>query len=103
MPKENSDTTQLVQSIEAARDALDAALKILKKEGVHPKRNRPAKATKLASTSPSALDFTMPLRAFVKKYSLGLNGAKKFTLLIAYLTRRQQQNGVPIGDRISLE
>lgn len=87
MPKGNSDSSELIQRIEDARGALDAALRILKRARAGAK---PAKATKVAKTNPVSartLDFTMPLRAFVKKNSQDLNGAKKFTLLIAYLTK----------------
>lgn len=33
------------------------------------------------------IDFEIPIRAFVKKYSKGLSGDRKFTLLVAYLSK----------------
>jgi hypothetical protein len=97
MPKGNSDTQQLVQRIEEARDALDVALKLLKKGGT---RSKPVKAVKVIKAAPAsaALDFGMPLRAFVKRHSLGLNGAKKFTLLLAYLTKGNSAKTVSLSE-----
>jgi hypothetical protein len=97
MSKGNSNTQELVQRIEQARDALDAALKILGKGAA---QSKPAKASKVAAAPMAragALDFTMPLRAFVKKYAHGLNGAKKFVLLIAYLTKGDTAKAVPLS------
>ena len=56
-------------------------------------------AAKATSTSvrAGAMDFTMPLRAFVKKHGQGLSGAKKFTLLIAYLTGGDSNKTVPLS------
>jgi len=98
MPKGNSKTQELVQHIENARDALDDALRILKKDGAHPKSVKAAKAAKATPVSASTLDFTMPLRAFVKKYGQGLNGAKKFTLLIAYFTGGDRAKTVSLSE-----
>lgn len=43
----------------------------------------PAKA--IAVRSPLNLDFTEPVRPFIKKHASGLSGPKKFTLLLARL------------------
>jgi len=40
----------------------------------------------------------MSLRAFVKKHSRSLNGAKKFTLLLAYLTKGDGNKTVPLSE-----
>ncbi len=37
-------------------------------------------------TRREALDFSLPVRAFVKRYAKGLRGPQKFTLLLARLT-----------------
>jgi hypothetical protein len=86
MPKENSD--ELFDRIKRARDLLDEAVALLKKSGR--KKTTPASApsstakTKSISAAP---DFSMPIRAFVKKNGSGMNGAKKFVLLVAYFTK----------------
>ena len=99
MPKENSDTRELMRRIEEARDALDSALKLLKKAGVPPQKVKAAaQLANAARRGAPALDFTMPPRAFVKKYCDGLNGAKKFTLLLAYLTQGDVAKTIPLSD-----
>ena len=86
MSKENSNMRELVSHISQARDALDAVLKLLQAKSAVPKTLKPAKVVR-PPLQGAALDFTMPLRPFVKKYSVGMNGAKKFTLLLAYLAK----------------
>lgn len=99
MQKGNSNADALIEHIEEARDALDAALAILKKAGGNsPKAKAPASSPGAARCGTPRLDFTMPLRAFVKKHSNGLNGAEKFTLLLAYLTKADTSKSVPLAD-----
>ena len=94
MSKENN-TTELAQHIKTARDALDAALRIL---NVASEPAKKAKAAKGTPTNTGPLDFTMSLRAFVKKHSARLNGAKKFTLLLAYLSKGDTSKTVELAD-----
>lgn len=42
------------------------------------------KSQKVASTE---IDFNIPIRPFIKRYAIGMNGQKKFTLLLARLTK----------------
>jgi hypothetical protein len=44
------------------------------------------------------IDFSMPIRAFVKKHALGMSGPKKFTLLIAYLSKGDSRERVALVD-----
>src|SRR5437879_3011082 len=88
---------QLVQRIEEARDALTKALKLLEKD-YSASLTTTRKASK--STRPfgsATLDFAMPMRAFVKKHGQGMNGSKKFTLLIAYVTKGDTSKTVPLS------
>lgn len=99
MQKGSNNADALIEQIEKARDALDAALKILKKAGGNPpKAKAPAQSSGAARRGAPTLDFTMPLRAFVKKHSDGLNGAEKFTLLLAYLTKADTSKTAPLAD-----
>lgn len=62
---------------------------------------RQAKAVKISQAAPAkvgALDFTMPIRPFVKKYAVGMNGAQKFTLLLAFLTKGDTSKTVALSD-----
>jgi len=36
---------------------------------------------------PNTLDFSMPIRPFVKRHGVGMSGPKKFALLVAYLAK----------------
>lgn len=40
----------------------------------------------------------MPLRPFVKKYSAGMNGSKKFTLVLAYLAKGDTSKAVTLSE-----
>jgi hypothetical protein len=86
MPKENSD--ELLDRIKLARDLLDEAVTLLKRGGRKTSASTSSRSstakTKPASAAP---DFSMPIRAFVKKNGSGMNGAKKFVLLVAYFTK----------------
>ena len=55
-------------------------------------RSRPG-----ATATKRDIDFSMPIRPFVKKYAAGMNGPKKFTLVLAHLA-----GGDP-GKKVSLE
>jgi hypothetical protein len=44
----------------------------------------------------SDLDFTLPIRPFIKKYAAGLSGPKKFTLLLARLVERDLQKEISL-------
>lgn len=46
MPKGNSKTQQLVDRIEEARSALDAALKLLRADGKEPKQTKTARISR---------------------------------------------------------
>jgi hypothetical protein len=48
--------------------------------------------------SHAALDFTIPVRPFIKKYSKELSGAKKFVLLVARLTGGDVAKTVSLDD-----
>lgn len=39
----------------------------------------------------------MPIRAFIKKHGSNLSGAKKFTLLLAHLTKGDRSKRVPLA------
>jgi hypothetical protein len=95
MPKGDNKKQDLIRHIAAAQDALDAALKLLQTGTGKPK----AKAVRGAPIqASSSLDFTMPLRPFVKKHAAGINGAKKFTLLLAYLTKGDETKTVILSE-----
>jgi hypothetical protein len=56
------------------------------------------KATKVAAEGPSKIDFSIPIRAFIKKYCVRMNGSKKFTLVVAYLAKGDEAKGIPLSE-----
>lgn len=54
------------------------------------KKNAPEKS--------SSLDFNLPIRPFIKKYSQGMSGPKKFTLLVAYLTKADEKKTITLEE-----
>jgi len=51
-----------------------------------------------AKTKSSKLDFSINIRAFVKKFVADKSGPKKFVLLLAYLTKGEIGKNVALGD-----
>jgi len=88
----------ILQRLGQIRDLVDETI------GLLAKTNRPAKTkTRNRRSNPppadsSNLDHSMPIRAFFKKYQAGLSGPKKFTLLVAYLSKGNLQKSVPTAD-----
>ena len=56
------------------------------------------KAPKIKSSSAKALDFSLPERAFIKTYSEGLSGPKKFVLVLAYLAKGKTSSEILFSD-----
>ena len=46
----------------------------------------------------SKLDFSINIRAFVKRFATDKSGPKKFVLLLAYLTKSETGKNVVLGD-----
>src|SRR5262249_7273719 len=98
MRKGNSESNvELVRRIEQARDLLDEALALVKKTKRNSSRSHATPEVK-AKVRSSAIDLSMPIRAFVKKHGRDMNGAKKFTLLVAYLTKGDSAKRVTLAE-----
>ncbi len=98
MPKGNSTSrTEIAQRIEQARRLLDEALALMStgKRQAAPSKRAPAIKAKV---NHGAIDYSMPIRAFVKRYGTSMNGAKKFTLLIAHLTKGDAAKRVTLAE-----
>ncbi len=57
-------------------------------------RERKPRATVTVRTNP---DFSLPMRAFMKRYAKGLGGPQKFTLLVAKLSGGKTGPGISLG------
>ena len=95
MPRENNRAEiEAITLIQNARDLLDEALRGMTGKAA---KLKPSVATKPKPT-PTNIDFSVPTRAFIKKYSGGMNGAKKFTLVVALLSKGNTSNKVRLAD-----
>jgi hypothetical protein len=60
-----------------------------------PKASSATKATaKMASPKLNDLQFTLPIRPFMKKYGAGLSGSKRLVLLVAHLVKGDIESSV---------
>lgn len=69
---------------------LAAGRKAVRKIAQHATRSNPAVAP--------AVNFSTPIRAFVKKHASGLSGSQKFALLVAYLSKGDRRREVRTTD-----
>jgi hypothetical protein len=87
MPRENNkDNSDIIERLEQAQKLLNEALVLAKKgAGKMPPSKRPMHVREESAIK--TLDFSMPIRAFVKRHGKDMSGPKKFTLLLAYLAK----------------
>jgi hypothetical protein len=87
MPKENnSGTSVLIERLEQAQEFLSDALALARKDGSKSISSNTSRRVK-EKPAPKPLDFSLPIRAFIKRHARHLSGPKKFTLLVAYLAK----------------
>lgn len=97
--QQGSSQDEILRRLEQIRDSVDETIRLLGKTNRRPKaRARVQLANNPPADIRSRLDFGMPMRAFFKKYQPGLSGPKKFTLLVAYLSKGNPQKPVPAAD-----
>ena len=66
--------------------------------GVPPARKVPEKKVRPIVTARATPDFSLPLRAFMKRYAKGLGGPQKFTLLVAKLSGGKTGPSISLGE-----
>ena len=97
--QQGSSQDEILRRLEQIRDSVDETIRLLGKTNRRPKaRARVQPPNNPPADIHSRLDFGMPMRAFFKKYQAGLSGPKKFTLLVAYLSKGNPQKPVPTAD-----
>lgn len=52
----------------------------------------------VSEETPEDLDFSINIRAFVKRYAASKSGPEKFVLLLAYLTKGQEDQNVRLNE-----
>lgn len=88
----------LVERLVRIRDLLEESITLAR--AARPKTPAPETKVRRPQTTArqrSNIDFSTPIRPFVKKHAVGMSGPKKFTLVLAHLA------GGDVGKKVSLE
>jgi hypothetical protein len=88
----------LIGHLEQVKELLEATIELARaeKSGLQKvRKKREHIANK--KVNGNQIEFSMPLRPFIKRYAVGLSGPKKFTLVLAHLT------GGSVSKRVALE
>lgn len=92
MSKGSSPRKKIAQRLSQAQELISEAMALLDDD-------LPAAPEKLTVKKvPGDLDFTTPIRPFVKRHAASMNGAAKFTLLVAYLVQGDESKTIPLSD-----
>lgn len=95
MPKENSMEKEEIRSrLQEARAILDGCISALSSRRKFGKKVALGKVKKIQTVT--KLHFGSNERNFIKTYSHGMSGAKKFTLLLAFLSKGKIGNEVAL-------
>ena len=83
------DTKDILLQLNEAKAIINNCIDALSKKGGKQKSKVPSVKTKsdLSAVRPSKLDFGLNERNFIRTYARGLSGPKKFTLLLARITK----------------
>lgn len=98
MQKENNmSNKEISQRLAEARAIIDECIAVLSNGKISKKGKSSAKSVDTKSTRPTKLNFELNEKNFIKTYAKGLSGPKKFTLLIAHITKGKTGVDVEIG------
>lgn len=85
---------QLLSALQQIRDIVDEALGSAGQKA--PRRKAAPQKSHQVPKPSIAVDFEKPGRPFIKQYSKGLSGTKKFVLLVSWLAKGDAKKEVPI-------
>lgn len=66
--------------------------------GARPSNKAPERKPRATVTVRNSPDFSLPMRAFMKRHAKGLGGPQKFTLLVAKLSGGKIGPGISLGE-----
>lgn len=95
MSKGNNAREQIAQRLNQVQELISEVVELLG-DGIRVPAKKPKRFT--GKKTSSDLDFTMPMRPFVKRHVSGMNGAAKFTLLVAYLVKGEESKTAALSD-----
>jgi len=90
------DKTELVSSIQQIRDLAERCLAALDNH-TPPKRIAKRPNTSLLRPKAMSVDFDTPMRPFIRQHAKGMNGQKKFTLLLSWHVKGDLKQEVPLA------
>jgi hypothetical protein len=95
MSKGNNARDKIAQPLSQAQELISEAMALLGDDtpAAAEKQKKPT-----AKKSSGDLDFTTPIRPFVKRHAAGMNGAAKFTLLVAHLVQGDESETISLSD-----
>jgi len=79
-------------------DTLEGTAELRRKVGTGKRSTRTDFTPEPRSGEKAQLDFSMPLRPFIKRHGAGLSGPKKLTLLLSHLTAGKPDVTVPLTE-----
>lgn len=92
------NNTELQKQLQIIKKATEQALSLLgAEEEVSDVKVRPVAPT-VTDTTEIEIDFSMPSRAFFKKYTKGLSSPKIFVLMVAYFVNQNGSEVVALSD-----
>lgn len=80
------------------RTLLDESIALLKSDKVKRVVESSQHALNKTGKKYKVIDFSMPIRPFVKKYSKEMSGPKKFTLLLAFLSKGEVSKQIELKE-----
>lgn len=89
------DTKMIIENLQQIKTLVEECLSEL--SGVTAKKRKDV-ISESKKVSPVKIDFTIPIRPFIKRHAKGMSGSKKFALLLAYITKGEISSSVKLDE-----
>jgi hypothetical protein len=94
----NKMNEKLVNNLEQIKELLETTIDMVRADGSGTLTPRKiGKHYKIEKVS-THIDFSKPIRPFVKQHAAGMNGSKKFTLVLAHLAGGDHKKSVSLDE-----
>jgi hypothetical protein len=81
----NRINAELIKQLEYVKELIEASIDMARAHGLETFTERKRGHHSKAKKGSNDIDYSKPLRPFVKRYGAGMSGPKKFTLVLAHL------------------
>lgn len=96
------EKNEIIEKLTEVRSLVDECLESLDASPSVKSTDSKKKGLPKNKTNTSKLDFSLPARGFIKTYATGMNGEKKFTLLLAYKSEGKTEVNVTTSEIVAL-